>query len=259
MKGKKVLNLVLGGVFALGLIGGAATFVQSASAAPAAVSTAAASSIVLVHRGGGGSLGSNDQALADALGIDLEALQTAEETARLAMIDQAVADGLLTETQAEQWRLYSGGFGRGFSGAYDRDEYLADALGITVEELEAAKVEAYEVQLAAAVAAGTLTQAEADLMLAAKVAKTYLDTETIDAQIQAAQEAAIAAALDDGAITQEQADALLAQLETDPYRFNGGFGGGRHGRGGPGFGGFDLDLLPDTTTSDTISDTSLDA
>ena len=265
MKSNKVLNVVLGGVFALGLIGGAMSFARSASAAPAVAAAAAPSSLVLVHRGGGGGLSDNDQALADALGIDLETLQTAEETARLAMIDQAVADGFITEAQAEQLRLYSGGFGRGFSGAYDKDEYLADALGITVEELEAAELEAYEVTLAAAVEAGTLTQEEADLLLAEKVARGYLDTDAINAQVQAAQEAAVAAALADGAITQEQADALLAQLAATPYSFHGGFGGRGHGgRGGhDGMRGFGLEQLPDSTTPDTTTpdttDTALDA
>jgi len=261
---------VLGGVVALGLAGGALAYVQSVNAAPAAAQTTPAVPGVadigplgmgmLAHRGGIGGPNENGQALADALGIDLETLQTGQETARLAMIDQAVADGLITAAQAEQLKLYSG-FGRGpFGlGAYDADEYLAKALGITTEELNAAELEAFQTQLAAAVEAGYLTQAQADLMLAERVARSYLDTDAIDAQVQSAQQAAIAAALADGAITQAQADALTAQLEANPYRFEGGFGGhgGRGGHGGPGemggFGRFGLEQLPNSTTPDTTT------
>lgn len=265
MKGNKALNVVLGGVFALGLAGGGLAVARSASAAPAAAPAANVSSLVLAHRGGIGGLNDGGQALADALGIDLETLQTAQETARLAMIDQAVADGLITEAQAEQLKLYSG-FGRGHFGfgAYDEDEYLAEALGVTVEELDAAELVAFQTQLTAAVEAGYLTQEQADLMLAEKVARSYLDTDAIDAQIQSAQEAAIAAALADGAITQAQADALLAQLAANPYHFGGGFGGfgghgGRGGHGGPGgMRGFGLEQLPGSTTPDATPDTTPD-
>ena len=104
---------------------------------------------------------------------------------------------------------------------YDRDEFLADALGISVEELDAAQLVAYEAELAGRVAAGELTQAEADLKLAQKAAEGYIDTDSINTQVRASQEAAIAAALADGAITQEQADALLAYLDANPYQFNG--------------------------------------
>lgn len=268
MKGNKALNVVLGGVFALGLAGGGLALAQSAGAAPAAAQTTTAALNVLDigplgHRGGIGGLNDRDQALADALGIDLETLQTAHETARLAMIDQAVADGLITEAQAEQLKLYSG-FGRGpFGlGAYDEDQYLADALGITVDKLDAAELTAFETELTAAVEAGYLTQDQANLMLAERVARSYLDTDAIEAQVQSAQEAAVAAALADGAITQAQADALLAQLAANPYHFGGGFGGfgghgGRGGHGGPdGMRGFGLEQLPGSTTPDATPDTT---
>ena len=105
-----------------------------------------------------GGLSDRDQSLADALGIDLEALQTAQQAARIAMIDQAVADGLLTEAQGEQMKLLGGGFGRGGRSGYDEDQYLADALGISVEELQAAELSSYATELAAAVEAGTITR-----------------------------------------------------------------------------------------------------
>src|SRR5690606_15140617 len=141
---KKLLVLGMGGVLAAGLFGATAlSFAQPAAAAPSASVT---SSLVPVHLGGGSRLSGSDEALAEALGIELADLEAAEEEARIAMIDQAVADGLLTEAQAEQLKASSMGFGRGFSG-YDKDEYLAAALGITVEELEAAELTALQTEV----------------------------------------------------------------------------------------------------------------
>ena len=50
------------------------------------------------HPGGPG----GDEALAEALGISLEELQTAHEIVQAAALEQAVADGKLTQEQAEQ-------------------------------------------------------------------------------------------------------------------------------------------------------------
>ncbi len=142
------------------------------------------------------------------------------------------------------------------------DVYLADALGISVEELQAAELAGYAAELAAAVEAGTITQAEADLMLARQAAQNYIDEAGLNAAMQAAYEDALVAAVADGAITQAQADALLAQLATQTFNF--GFGGngrgGHHGHGGPG--GFGLETLPDSapeTTPDTTTNTAFDA
>ena len=83
-----------------------------------------------------------DELLADALGITVEQLQEAREEARLAAIDQAEAEGLLTEEQAEQLRSaphgFLGRFGRGGAGIFDdtdgHESFLANALGINVIE-----------------------------------------------------------------------------------------------------------------------------
>lgn len=263
IRNKLVLSF-LAGVVAVGLLGSSAlTYAQSSNGTTTSGSTASTSTTIRVHRGGFGGLIDRDQALADELGIEVATLQAAEETARIAMIDQAVVDGYLTEEQAAQLKLYSDGMGHGgrFGGLYNEDEYLAEALGITVEELQAAELAVQKVELDAAVAAGTLTQEEADLMLAEKAARNYLDQDALNAQIKAAYETAINAALADGAITQAQADALLAQLESAN-----GFGFGLHGFGGRGghgrHGGFGTYQLPDATPDsmpDTTTDTSLDA
>ena len=257
----KLMISVLGGIMAVGLLGSTAvSYAQASSPAPA---TTSASSLVLIHNGGLGGLSDRDQSLADALGIDLEALQTAQQVARIAMIDQAVADGLLTEAQGEQMKLLGGGFGRGGRFGHDEDQYLADALGISVEELQSAELTSYATELAAAVEAGAITQEQADLMLARQAAQNYVDQDALHSAAQAVYEDALAAAVADGAITQAQADALLAQFATQSFGFGlHGFGGhgGRGGRGGPG--GFGLNTLPDSTpqtTPGTTTNTAFDA
>lgn len=88
---------------------------------------------------------------------------------------------------------------------------LADALGMTVDELEAAQAE------------GKNTW-----QLAEEQGLTYSEFQT---KLQAAQKVQVAKAVKDGVLTQAQADAVLAQLENGPL--GGGFGG-MMGRGGPG-------------------------
>lgn len=96
----------------------------------------------------------------------------------------------------------------------DKDALLADALGISVEELQAAKED------------GSLR----DLM-------ANITPAELQGKIKAGVEAAVAQAVVDKAITQEQADLVLAQMD-DGFGF-GHFGGGRGhgGRGGHGHGG----------------------
>ncbi|MEZ4518518.1 MAG: DUF2680 domain-containing protein [Chloroflexota bacterium] len=201
--------------------------------------------------------------MADALGISLEDLEAAQLEARNAMIDQAVEDGYLTQDQADQLKENTFGFHRaGHFGIYDDDQYLADALGTSVEALQTAQFEAYSAEAAAAVEAGYLTQEQADIMIARKAAQNYLDTEGLQAQVLAAYEAALNAAVADGTITQAQADAYLAQLESQSFRFGGfgDFGGGRghRGHGGRGMpGGFNGTVpTPDSTTPDSNSTTN---
>jgi microcystin-dependent protein len=173
------------------------------------------------------------------------------------MIDQAVTDGYLTQAQADALKANTFGLGRGghFGGLYDEDQYLADALGISTEDLQAAELEAHAAQLAAAVEAGYLTQEQADIMLARRAAESYLDRDGLQAQMTAAYEAAIAAAVADGAITQAQADALLAQMAAQPWGFGGRGGRGGHG-GMRGFGGFDGLTPAPSTAPDTDTNTN---
>jgi len=185
-------------------------------------------------------LGVSTEALAEALGITVEELTVAEETAHAAAIAQAVTDGLITQEEADEL-FANGGRGRGYHFGYDKNTYLADALGITVEELEAARLDVYTAQLAELVGAGTITQEEADLILAQKAVQNYVDDDAYQSAVQSIYADAVAQALADGVITQAQADELLATMSTQTFRFpgaggHGGGGGhrGHHGRGGPG-------------------------
>lgn len=138
------------------------------------------------------------------------------------------------------------GFGHGELGS-EYQSYLAEALGITVEELQAAQVKAQDAMIDQAVADGNLTQEQADLMKARQAFMQYYT-----GQSQQALEDALSAAVEAGALTQEQADLLLEnQGQMGRGMFGGGFGehggrGGSHHRGmTPGQGGR---MTPDNQT-----------
>jgi len=247
------------------------------------------------HLGGPGFPGhgpGEDQYLADALGISVADLQAAEQEASDAAIQQAVEEGLITQERADDMILrgfpFGGRFGLhgkfGPDSSIDYEALLADALGISLEELQSARQEALNTRLAEAVESGTLTQEQADLIKAQKALKSYLDPQALFAEalgvsveqlqsyreedlslseilaevgktateVRDAQQAVYQAALDevvaDGVITQEQAD----QLQAGWFRSLGGFGrelgrGGRFGGDLGRFGDFDGLKLPPAT------------
>ena len=180
------------------------------------------------YRGRGHGPGVDSAALAEALGITEEELTTAQEEAHAAALAQAVTDGLITQAQADEL-LANGGRGRGFHFGNDKDTYLADTLGITVEELEAARLEVYTAQLAEMIAAGTITQTEADLILAQKAVQNYVDDDAYQSAVQSIYADAVAQTLADGIITQAQADELLANMTAQTFHFPGAGGHGGHG------------------------------
>ncbi|MBL7163014.1 MAG: hypothetical protein ISS57_10440 [Anaerolineales bacterium] len=139
--------------------------------------------------------------MAAALGISVDALETARDTARDAALAQALADGEITQEeydliQARQALQYYS----------DRDAMLADALGITSAELQAAQ--------------------EAGKRVPDLLDELGIEQEAFQANIQAAQEAAYAQAVADGVITQEQADQIQEGGQGGP--------GGSDGHGRPG-------------------------
>jgi len=185
--------------------------------------------------------GVRGQALADALGISLTDLQAAVQKANQAALDKAVADGLITQAQADAIKTRGGGLPlKGHMGGwlmqndFDYATLLAEALGITPEALQTAQNTAFEAQLAQAVADGKLTQEQADMMQARH---NLQQDSTFQAAMQAAQDdlktayqSALQKAVEAGILTQAQADQLLTEAEG---RFGDGMmGGGERGRGG---------------------------
>jgi hypothetical protein len=217
----------------------AALPVAAQAQTPAAI-TAAANK----HRAGPGGkemLGASNEYLAEALGITEDDLTAAQEAARTAAIEQALADGLITQAQADALKNGTelsrerggrgGGMLRGLlalggSDAIDMKALLAEELNITTDELTAAETEAQELALAAAVEAGRITQEQADRIKAQHAFSTYLARAGVYERI-------LEQAVDAGAITQAQADVLLnAQQNRGGFGGVRGFGGRGHRGGG---------------------------
>ena len=170
-------------------------------------------------------------ALVDELGADMAAVREAMESVRQAAIDQALAEGAISEEQAERlrngrgpWRqgpagpFYGEGPGMNLVDANVMHQAIADALGISVEELEAARAE------------GTSLMALAE--------EQGVEIEAVRAAMEAVREEAINQALAEGAISEEQAEWLLSRPAfgqghgplNGPCSGEGPFGG--HGPGG---------------------------
>jgi formaldehyde-activating enzyme involved in methanogenesis len=238
------------------------------------------------------------QLLADALGITVDELEIAFAEAREAALAQAVEEGLITQEQADDllvrgllggkgfggmrdFRGLGGPMGRGFRGisdsTIDENALLADALGITVEELQGARETANQAAIAQALEEGLITQEQVDQMQARRDLQSYLDREALMAaalgmtveelqtalaegktfrelmseleldmatmreNVQAAFEAVLAQAVEDGVITQEQADAMKdgagRGFGMGPLPLPEGFQGKGGFRGRGGFGG----------------------
>ena len=152
----------------------------------------------------------------DALGwphglVDMQALLAEElarpqQAAREAAIQQLVDAGILTEEQGELAIAAAA-----LRSYLDRHDMRAEALGITPEQLTAARVE---------------EKTLADLLV-----EQDMSLATFQENLAKAHEEALAQAIEDGVITQEQLDQLQVRI---PGRMQGGFGHGRHGLGGAG-------------------------
>jgi len=184
-------------------------------------------------------------ALAEALGLSVEALETAQaegqtlkelaeaqsvepaeireamEAVRQEAIDQAIEDGLLTQEEAD--RLGQGGPKREFGhrggpaqGFIFDEEFrtqieaaVAEALGLSVEELEAAKADGRSLQEVASAQGVEMTD--------------------IRAAVQAVHQAALDQAVADGLLTQEEADQIEEHMteKADSFGTGPGFRGPR--------------------------------
>ncbi len=233
MKNKKILIGISMGALALILaVGLAAQAVQN-------VSANALPQIGGPFGGGRGMMGPNGgEALAEALGISTDDLNNAYQQAVQSAVQEGVDKGLITQAQADAILNGSGRFGgRGmlgwlFQNGVDFESHFANALGISVADLQAAYTKAAEIRLEQAVADGRITEEEANLM---RARHALFNNEAFQNAMQAAFENAVQQAVSSGVITQEQADLILQQ---GGFGMRGGFMGfgGCHGGGRGGFG-----------------------
>ncbi len=243
----------VGSVAALTLMTGSMLTADSVSAAPVQVEPAEQQAGPRgwgkTHHGFGpvGERGIDGQALfAEALGVSVEELVAAQETAHQKTADEALAkavkEGRITQEQADAINVLKGRFGGRLHGRFpmafgNHETYLADELEISVEELQAAKDVAMQAGLEQAVTDGTITQEQADDMQAMKNLREYL-AEELDGELAEAVQKAVA----DGVITRDQADRFLERangfLGDMDHGPRGSFDG-RHGRHGGLRGDFD--------------------
>lgn len=182
-----------------------------------ALPVAAASNVAApVANGRGWNGNAGGQNLADALGISLEELQAAQQKAGEAALQQAVDQGMLTQEQADAMQarglgeMHAKAFGRGMTGAIDGQALLADALGISVADLQAAQLKAEGAALDQAVTDGRITQEQADQMKTRSALGQYMNQDSVRQTLRSAYESVVQQAVAAGVITQEQADTILS-------------------------------------------------
>jgi hypothetical protein len=151
-----------------------------------------------------------DAFIADALGVSVAELQAARQAAAESALEQAVAEGFITEEQAELMKAR-----HALMQYIDKHELLAAALGIDVADLEAAR--------------------QGGKSLADLLDELGLEAADVRDAMQAGYEDAVHQAADDGIITNVQAEEILENGFT--ARMFGKRGGGFSQRGG--FGGRD--------------------
>jgi hypothetical protein len=228
MKRTQATTIFLLAAFGLAALLGVSLYRTAEAASPLAV---------LPHQGGFGRglEGYGSPELAEALGITVEELNSAYHTATENAINQALAEGLITEDQAArvlerglafQFHRRGGWLGQSST---DYQVLLADALGIPVERLQEAQQQAFLGRIDQAVADGNLTEEEADFILGQQA---LFSNETFRSSMQAAFEAAVQQAVAEGAISQSQADQIISRSQTGPGFLN--FHGGMRVFGRPG-------------------------
>jgi ribosomal protein L17 len=233
---RKVMTAVVGGLAIAGFVAATTLALPQITAAQTETPATAGEAVTPAsapgdRMGPGGPMENQGKYLADALGITQDELTAAQTKAREAGIQQAVKDGLITQAQADAMLNKTGADAHGvridLKGAnIDQEKLLADALGISVEKLQAAEETAAKAELAQAVTDGRVTQAQADQITAERALQKYISD-------QGFFKSAVDSAVKAGVITQAQADTILSQ--NPQGMFGGGLGrGGMGGRGGPG-------------------------
>lgn len=142
-----------------------------------------------------------DTFIADALGVSVAELQDARQAAAEAALEQAVAEGVITEERAELMKAR-----HALMEYIDKQEILASALGIDVADLESARQEGKSI--------------------AYLLGELGLDPADVHDDLQTAYDDAVQDAVADGVITEAQAEEFLEN----------GFAGRIFGKRGTGFG-----------------------
>jgi hypothetical protein len=245
MKRKWMVTGLFLGTLAL-LVGlGVSTYRTVSAAAPAVAAVSSSTQTFSREAGRGhGSDGMDGEYLAEALGITTDELDTAQQAAYEAGMAQAVDQGLITQEEVDALKSDDGTLPYSHrrsswltKNSIDFEALLAEALGISVEQLQEAKLTAQNARIDQAVADGELTEEQALVM---KARYALSNNQKFQDSMQSAYEAAVQQAVEDGLITQEQADLLLQ--EASGFGMH-GFGGremfdsmpgghGRHGEGG---------------------------
>ncbi len=244
MSRTKIVSIFAVGALALGALFGALSYRSASAATPTTGTATTAAPADLGGPHGRDPGGVSDSDLAASLGITTDQLSAAYKTATADALKAGVDKGLITQAQADQITSGGSAFPLGdrwgawlSSNGIDYDALLAKALNITVDKLTAARQTAFNTRIDAAVTAGTLTQAQADLE---KGEYALRNNAEFKSALQTAYQDAVKAAVAKGVITQAQADAILAQNNgMGGFGFD-GFGGhggpgGRGGHGGRGF------------------------
>jgi hypothetical protein len=255
MKKKIIIPLVIVAVLSVFVAVGWFTYRTVLAAAPTARGFRSAISlpgnIQAMNYTWGAKNGSSDQGLADALSIPLATLQAAEKTATDEALKQAVAAGLITQSQADNYTANGKVFREYGENSWltangiDYNALLAKALNIDGSQLTAAYQTAYNASIEAAVNAGSLTQQQADLL---KGQFALSNSANFQNAMQSAFTAGVNQAVKDGLITQAQADQIQSSNKNGmgfgfghgrgpggmgkDFGVPGGFFGGRHTRGG---------------------------
>jgi hypothetical protein len=192
-KGKwKITLLGIGGLVLAALLVGAAAFGFTVVSR----AQAASSQAPVAFHGGPGFMGfgpagqADETSLAQALGITVQQLQTAEQKAFEAAVQQALDKGLITQNQADMLILRGGRFGHGGmmgnlfgqNSGIDYQSLLATQLNITTTALQSAQKQAFTNQINQAVQNGNLTQQQADLILGRYALQSYLDPTALFAK-----------------------------------------------------------------------------
>ena len=240
MKNKNPKLFLLTGTLVVAVAFGAVAYRSVFAAAPATTSISTSTEVQAEPGLGRGLAGGyTREGLAEALGISVDELTSAYQEAYSAMLEDAVSQGLITQAQADELtadgRVFPfGGHAKGWlaENGIDFDTYLADALGISVDELNAARQTAVNSQIDQAVADGRITQDQADLM---KGRYALANDSTFKSNMQSAFTDAVNQAVESGVITQAQADQILSKGGNMFMPDLGGFaghGGPRGARGG---------------------------